>query len=446
MSFKKFIKTRKLNFLTIFFISLLLITAKPIFSAPSPQSQDNQLPPQEQNFSPEIEYPTFAGSEPTKSLPEYVAYIYKFAIGSAGFLAMLMLIIGGIRLISAGGNPQNIIKARNQILNSIIGLGIILLSASILNIINPDLLVLKEASITEYTPESDFETLAKEWKEKHTPSGGSSSTPSLYVGAVYNAGKKIDCYSPEEKYKGDEKTIILKGLIPGDADGYACDELDNNKNHIFCSTDTFSEDDWEKEDAIISKCEKVCDIGSSSCPKVEGYIDDCEMPATCAEVKEKGIKSECNDNYIYCLTTQAPPQETSSGGGGGGSGSGSGESGGVYIGCPCDHPLEGPPKNGYTCSEIDPSTGNEIVTRSGYCAVYEVCYNKKCYDLRGSGKCFCNKNDHTYKCMKYIEAETAVVATFKTGRCEDVCSDPPITDGDHLPCARWEPPLPDLEY
>lgn len=428
-------KKQKLNYFLIIFFILVLAATKIVFAEPTPQNQESQTNSQESVFTPEIDYPTFAGQEPTKSLPDYISYIYKFAIGSAGFLAMLMLVIGGIRLISAGGNPQAIVKAREQILNSIIGLAIILLSASIINLINPDLLVLKEASVSQYTPGVDFETLAKEWKEKHTPSGGGSSSSTLYVGAVYNAGKKIDdCYIPEELYTGNEDLIILKYLISGNAEGYTCDNLDQNENSIYCDTLAFSSDDWEKEDAKIEFCEKICEIGSS-CKKVEGYIDDCKMPATCAEVKARGIKNDCNDNYIYCLTAQVPPESASGGGGGTGGGGGGTSEGGVDVGCPCDHPLEGPPRNGYTCPN-SPET-------SGYCAVYEVCYNKACYSVVGEGKCFCI-DDKNYKCLKHTVTPEGIdmIETIKEGSCGAAdCSG--ITNYPSLPCSGGSRHIPE---
>ena len=47
----------------------------------------------QEEIEPEVEYPEFAGQEPTKSIPDYVRYVYQFSVGATGFLAMLMIII-----------------------------------------------------------------------------------------------------------------------------------------------------------------------------------------------------------------------------------------------------------------------------------------------------------------------------------------------------------------
>jgi hypothetical protein len=408
------------TFLILFIIFIIcwgiISIDKTALAAPDPpQNQEEQTTPQE-NFTPEIEYPTPFGQEPTKSLPDYVSYIYKFAIWSSGFLAMLMLVVGGIRLIGAGGNPQNLLKAREQILNSIIGLGIVLLSASILNLLNPELLVLKNLSVKEYTPQKSLDELIKEYKNRQ---GGGSYN--LYVGAVYDAGKNVSCYiAPEE----GESAEIEKRLITGE-NTQDCERISGDPKDIYCLTSNFGNEDEAPENVEdVNSCVKVCTI-NSSCTKVEGYIDNCEYPASCAQVKALGIKSDCNENYIYCLTNQAPPPQES-GGGGTTPGGGEGTSPNYTHNCRCDHPLQGPPNNGFTC----PHSGEP----NGYCAVYQVCYDKGCYSVTGSGKCFCIDNSR-YKCVKHNVTPEGidVIETIKEGGCGSaVCSG--ITNYPNLPC------------
>jgi len=314
------------TFLILFIIFIIcwgiISIDKTALAAPDPpQNQEEQTTPQE-NFTPEIEYPTPFGQEPTKSLPDYVSYIYKFAIWSSGFLAMLMLVVGGIRLIGAGGNPQNLLKAREQILNSIIGLGIVLLSASILNLLNPELLVLKNLSVKEYTPQKSLDELIKEYKNRQ---GGGSYN--LYVGAVYDAGKNVSCYiAPEEEESAETEKRLITGENTQDCKGISGDPKD-----IYCLTSNFGNEDEAPENVEdVNSCEKICTI-NSSCTKVEGYIDNCEYPASCAQVKALGIKSDCNENYIYCLTSRG-----GGGVGGGGPGPIAGSLNTPYI---CQHDL-----------------------------------------------------------------------------------------------------------
>ncbi|MDD5606612.1 MAG: glucosaminidase domain-containing protein [Candidatus Pacebacteria bacterium] len=130
-------------------------------------------------IEPEVEYPEAFGEAPTTTLPEYVVYLYRFAIVSAGALAMLMLIIGGLRLMTSSGNPTKLEKGRKQVLNAILGLIIILFSASILALINPKLLTLKDLSVKEYTYEGpSLKEMIEEYKSKYYPYSGSPSSSS----------------------------------------------------------------------------------------------------------------------------------------------------------------------------------------------------------------------------------------------------------------------------
>ena len=52
-----------------------------------------------------------------------------------GAIAVLMLVIGGVRYIFAGGKPEDVTKARNMIVYSLIGLVIAALAAAIVNVI-----------------------------------------------------------------------------------------------------------------------------------------------------------------------------------------------------------------------------------------------------------------------------------------------------------------------
>jgi len=61
-------------------------------------------------------------------LPTYIATIYKYALIIIVPLAIFMIIVGGIRWISAAGNDSQIKKARSVIFSSIIGLLISLFS------------------------------------------------------------------------------------------------------------------------------------------------------------------------------------------------------------------------------------------------------------------------------------------------------------------------------
>lgn len=86
-------------------------------------------------------YPTIGGLTIAfgMTLPELIKYIYLFAMGISGAVALTSMLIGAIRYISAAGNPSKMSDARDQIFSALLGVVILLSSYLILNTINPDL-------------------------------------------------------------------------------------------------------------------------------------------------------------------------------------------------------------------------------------------------------------------------------------------------------------------
>lgn len=75
-------------------------------------------------------------------LPEYVKYIFIFALGAVGIVGMLALIIAAFSYVMSAGNPQKAAVAKDQIFSALLGLLLLLASWVLLNFINPDLLKL----------------------------------------------------------------------------------------------------------------------------------------------------------------------------------------------------------------------------------------------------------------------------------------------------------------
>ena len=99
----------------------------------------------------EIIYPTVPGAEtPTTTktaLPEYLKYVFTFAIMVAGLLAFGALIYGGFSYLTSAGDPSKMKEGQDQIMAGFLGLIIILSSYLILNTINPQLVILEEPLI-----------------------------------------------------------------------------------------------------------------------------------------------------------------------------------------------------------------------------------------------------------------------------------------------------------
>lgn len=106
----------------------------------------------------EIDYPRIPGTDPpqvflqkiergeipSEQIPSlYAKYIFNLAIWLTGIIALAVLIIGGLRYLLSAGKSETITAARDQILAGGLGILILLSSFIVLNILNPQLLILK---------------------------------------------------------------------------------------------------------------------------------------------------------------------------------------------------------------------------------------------------------------------------------------------------------------
>ena len=96
---------------------------------------------------------------------EYIAGVYKYAIGIVGILAAVVLMIGGVLWIVAGGSATMIGEAKAWIGASLTGLVIALCSYLILYQINPALTVFNPLGITQVAkaPEAVTGAIGEGW-------------------------------------------------------------------------------------------------------------------------------------------------------------------------------------------------------------------------------------------------------------------------------------------
>lgn len=78
-----------------------------------------------------------------KDIAEYIAALYKYTVGIGGILATVMVIVGGIIYLTAGGNPSRITQAKEYIGNALIGAVLLFTSYLLLQTLNPDLVKLQ---------------------------------------------------------------------------------------------------------------------------------------------------------------------------------------------------------------------------------------------------------------------------------------------------------------
>lgn len=79
-------------------------------------------------------------AEEIETLPELINVVFSVMIGLAGIAVFVVLIIGGIGYLTAGGSPMLMAKARQRIITGLLGFGLIFGSYVVINQINPDIL------------------------------------------------------------------------------------------------------------------------------------------------------------------------------------------------------------------------------------------------------------------------------------------------------------------
>lgn len=83
--------------------------------------------------------PTAAGTDPLpgqSTATEIILRIIQILLAIAGLVAVIFLIIGGFRYITAGGNEETAESAKKTITNAIIGIVIIILAFVIVRVIS----------------------------------------------------------------------------------------------------------------------------------------------------------------------------------------------------------------------------------------------------------------------------------------------------------------------
>lgn len=89
-------------------------------------------------------YPEMGGFRLTLNIDinKLVAWFYYFIVSIAGLAAFIMLVWAGFEWLTSVGDPAKISSAKDRIFSAFLGLVIILASYLILQVINPDLIML----------------------------------------------------------------------------------------------------------------------------------------------------------------------------------------------------------------------------------------------------------------------------------------------------------------
>ena len=129
---------RKLSFVFFAIILAVMVLGKAPARAQAPISSQELLPT---NIGTEI------GTNPTADVRVTVARIIRVAMSLLGIVAVVIILIGGFKWMTAGGNDDQVAEARKIIIAGVVGLAVILSSYAIANFVIDQL-----ASATNFTP------------------------------------------------------------------------------------------------------------------------------------------------------------------------------------------------------------------------------------------------------------------------------------------------------
>jgi hypothetical protein len=70
-----------------------------------------------------------------KTLQDTIASVINILSAAAGIIAVIMIIVGGLRYVTSAGNPEGAKNARNTILYAVIGLGVVALAQIVVHFV-----------------------------------------------------------------------------------------------------------------------------------------------------------------------------------------------------------------------------------------------------------------------------------------------------------------------
>ncbi|MDO8593264.1 MAG: pilin [bacterium] len=304
---KSFPKILIIFFLAIFIIQLLAL----LFLALAPNSSQAadaiQFKPQ---VIQDLGYNFDSNDKTTGNIANLVRAIYKYAIGIVGILAAVVLMIGGVLWIVAGGNATAIGEAKAWIGAALTGLVLALLSYTILATINPALVNLKTTGIaqvqappqknTENVIISDPRSYTYDATKECDDKGGKCNSfcdkdTENNIGECSNPGglNPRQCCKP----KPDIKTCNQLG------DGYACQEK------FYCIPEDRIQANVSCPNTPAGRAQVCCNISNFQQPTTETTqkentpTNDCTIKGT--DCKTSGGQSGYCDGAGNCLITDA---------------------------------------------------------------------------------------------------------------------------------------------
>ena len=203
------IKFTKIAILLSFVFSLSINFALPVYAAGL-------------NFKPQIgiggeftKGANVAVSNSTETIGEYIKQIYKYAIGIVGIVAVIVMMVGGVLWMTAGGNPTQVSSAQQYITGALTGLVLVMFSYVILKTVNPDLINFQTHTIASIEMQKIAETNISGFKT------GACCTTAEECGAGYTCNTSVN----DSECPGKGHCVVTSGQ----AENTICDPQKTNE-------------------------------------------------------------------------------------------------------------------------------------------------------------------------------------------------------------------------
>jgi len=190
------------------------------------------------------------------TVAQYLSIFYKFFIALLAVAAVVMAMWGGFKRIMAAGSPEKIADANDSVISAITGLILALVSYSLLNLINPQLVSFKTLAIKPVT-RIEFQALEPDLP---LPAATQPATPPAL--AVIS-GQNIS--NPDNKVATPDLITSLRTAALG---------LLQQNVYVIVTSGTRTE--AEQRALILQNCQNP--PGSATCNPKPGKVETCPMP------------------------------------------------------------------------------------------------------------------------------------------------------------------------
>lgn len=213
---------------------------------------------------------------------DYIAGVYKYAIGIAGILATIVMMIGGFLWLTAGGNQSRIGEAKSWIGASLTGLIIALSSYLILYQVNPNLVKFDALKIAKIKPIEEKPIAA---------------LPSVRCGGIEsrNAGPCTDASTSLNEFLTDlnNRILVSTSYTPDAKISMLITGISDSAGLERCR------DNYSKPPCHHSK--NSCHYGCGATDKLSHAVDIvCYKPSNCYSTLEKLISDTRNFRGYQC--------------------------------------------------------------------------------------------------------------------------------------------------